>query len=352
MALINKLKAIANAIRLKTNKSEELTLEQMASAILDLSGNINLQDKSITITENGTTTITADEGFDGLSSVEVESAVYDDGFDFESIELDANSINDWHTIWKDAIDYAKELQAQIGVPTGSWQYKFQSNKKLLIMPYVDISKISNFHYAWNNCFGLYYLPNSLDFSKAASFDSTWCNCYNLRNMPNKLNIPNVPNLNQTWRSCIYLKKIEHLHAPNVTIFKDTWNGCYSLEYLPEIDTAKGTNMQATFKDCSKLKNIILTSVEKVTNFTYTFSGTGLLETLFFTHWKKVNISVSASPNLKAVCIHNIIQNAMSLADGATARTLTLHATAKANWEASEYYQEDLAVLEEKGITIA
>ena len=36
---------------------------------------INLQDKSVNITENGTTTVVADEGYDGLNSVEVTTSI-------------------------------------------------------------------------------------------------------------------------------------------------------------------------------------------------------------------------------------------------------------------------------------
>lgn len=101
-----------------------------------------------------------------------------------------------------------------------------------------------------------------------------------------------------------------------------------------------------------LKKIKLSRIDKASSFGNTFYNMSSLESLEFDAWKKGSISLSASSKLTPQSIHYIIQNAMSLADGATARTLTLHATAKANWEASEYYQEDLAVLADKGITIA
>ena len=73
MALIDKLTAIADAIRAKTGKAEEMTLDQMPSEIAGISGGgvpINNQDK--TITENGT--YTADEGYTGLGTVTVDVA--------------------------------------------------------------------------------------------------------------------------------------------------------------------------------------------------------------------------------------------------------------------------------------
>ena len=55
--------------------NNNLTLDDILNTINNLpeagGGEPNLQSKSITITENGTTTITPDEGYDGLSDVEV-----------------------------------------------------------------------------------------------------------------------------------------------------------------------------------------------------------------------------------------------------------------------------------------
>jgi hypothetical protein len=101
---------------------------------------------------------------------------------------------------------------------------------------------------------------------------------------------------------------------------------------------------------TRIKRIFLGSVENCTTFA-NFNNNQNLEIVQMSRWKQTNLSTN-SRSLLPSSIHYIIQNAMSLAEGATARTLTLNATAKTNWQNSEYYEQDLAVLTDKGITIA
>lgn len=166
-----------------------------------------------------------------------------------------------------------------------------------------------------------------------------------------ISLPNVTSMNvalsfSTWK---YVGKII---APKCTIHRQLLTQCKSLLRVELIDTSASTRIDEMLSYCDFVNYIKLSSIDKVTYTNKAFNGCPNIRTLEFDKWKQTNISLSSPSKLTPSSIHYIIQNAMSLADGATARTLTLHATAKANWEASEYYQEDLAVLEEKGITIA
>lgn len=65
------LVAVANAIRSKNGTTNTYKVNQLASAVSNLQSSPNLQSKELTITSNGTTIITADNGYDGLENVKV-----------------------------------------------------------------------------------------------------------------------------------------------------------------------------------------------------------------------------------------------------------------------------------------
>ena len=72
MALTSKITNVANKIRDLTGTTGKMTLDEMPSKMDEIKTKPNLQDKSIEITENGTQTIQADEGYDGLNNVNVD----------------------------------------------------------------------------------------------------------------------------------------------------------------------------------------------------------------------------------------------------------------------------------------
>ena len=68
------LVAIADSIRSKTGSTDGMKVAEIPQKIeaIETGSNINIQaSKSITYTSNGTATITPDDGYDGLSSVDV-----------------------------------------------------------------------------------------------------------------------------------------------------------------------------------------------------------------------------------------------------------------------------------------
>jgi surface protein len=150
--------------------------------------------------------------------------------------------------------------------------------------------------------------------------------------------------------------------------------------LSKLDTSKVSDFNSMFARCSKLKSIDIAKIDtsngtdfsylllasimadidlssislrNTNNQFYILSECHNLENLNpFWDWTRGNISLEQSETLSARSLHLIIERASSVADGAEQRTLYLHPNAKANWEASEYYDADIAMANEKLITIA
>lgn len=265
MALTEKLKNIANAIRSKTNKSEEMTLEQMASEV---------------------------SGIDVMQGLDLMQIGYSDSYN--------NFIN--QDLYIDAINYAKSEAELINKSTSPtfFNSRYVHKLNMIYFPNIDLSKFTSLQSTFNFS-GLLYFDNS------TTYQST------------------------TFYRCFRQTPVRYVRC----------------------NTDKATTLEGCFENSSQLKLIELTSVEHVTSFKNTFLCINL-EEIKFIRWKQGDITMNYTSMHKITpeSIHYNIQNAVDMIDGATARILYLTATIKTNWENSEYYEQDLAVLEQKGITIA
>lgn len=101
-----------------------------------------------------------------------------------------------------------------------------------------------------------------------------------------------------------------------------------------------------FSNCQKLEKISIIP-GTATRFYKTFEKCTRLKELELVYLK-CDVDLSQSSLLSAKSIHIMIANA----DNTNAINITLHADAKARWEASEYYAEDSQTIVTKNITIA
>lgn len=120
--------AIADSVRNKTGITGGMKVSEIPQKIeaIETGGNINLQEKALTITSNGTTTVTPDTSYDALSKVDVTVNVVGGGEDdlitFD-IEVDFSNCPDADvTVWESfdtshgltADNSAAELKVQRG----------------------------------------------------------------------------------------------------------------------------------------------------------------------------------------------------------------------------------------------
>lgn len=292
--------------------------------------NIELEERDITIDDNGTYAITPNEGYAGMSKVDVNVGVDTlQGLNFEGV-YDVEQANEKNLYYKDAIWETKRIIASYSA-TG--QFGTRLKREPFYLPDLDYSNVVR------------------EFGYAFQYS-------NLIGMPSILTLPNCNYLDWSFANvpCEISCDIYFNHNIEVSII-----GAFSFSLFVKkvrlFGTRSVTNMNSVFTNTYFAQEIFIENVESVVSFSDTFTNIGAYSTpknvkISFARWKQASISISRTSQLTSESIHYIIQNAVDVADGATARTLTLHATAKANWQNSEYYEQDLAVLSTKGITIA
>lgn len=109
-----------------------------------------------------------------------------------------------------------------------------------------------------------------------------------------------------------------------------------------------TSAMSLFAKCQFLREVHI-DISHAPNITAMFDSCWALELPYVKGWTTGDIGIRSFSTIKPEGIHYIIQNAVR---SDTTKTLALNNTAKAKWEASEYYAEDLAKAQELNITIA
>lgn len=179
-----------------------------------------LQSKEVEITENGTTNVTADSGYDGLSQVEVTTSVPTSGPDLSEYFNDT-------------------ITGGIGETSGV-------EKLIKKVPDNLIVSGTNLGEAFANCRSFVNAP-LLDTSSVVYFDNMFYGCDLLANVP-------------------------AYNTSNGTSMRSMFQSCISLETAPSIDTSNCQDITNMFMSCSKLKNVPIYNWSSVTTISNVFNG--------------------------------------------------------------------------------
>lgn len=168
-------------------------------------GSATLQSKSVTITENGTTNVTPDTGYDGLSNVAITT----------------NVSGETKPILSDGIKFYNSTSTNM-----DW------------LAQVDASNLTSTSQMFNSCTNLTSVP---------TFDTS-----------------NSTDFSQMFNLCSSLVTISQLDSSKSTSFVQMCSGCASLENVPILDMSKVTSgrygINSTFSQCGKLTNESLNNI--------------------------------------------------------------------------------------------
>lgn len=158
----------------------------------------NLQNKSVTITENGTTTIQADTGYDGLNSVTVNTNV---------------------------------TSSTITVPS---KMKFGNS-------------------TWTE------IPSNIDFGNVESFSQMFISNQRLTEV-RSIDTSSGVQFDKMFNYCSYLVTVNLIDTSNGTTFDEMFNSCVRLVNIPQFDFSSMTSNYNIFSGCSALSNTSLNNI--------------------------------------------------------------------------------------------
>lgn len=238
-------------------------------------GTPSLQSKSLTITENGTTNVTADEGYDGLSGVNITADILPsdigDYFD-NTITSSNNNIYGWVRLIK------KLPSTPITVTTTYWAYLFARFRGTTFPEFSNDSlKPTDISSMFVECLNITDVP-LFDTSNVTNMSLTFSGCTNLVNIP-LYNTSNVTDMSYTFNGCSELETIPSFNTSNVTNMGSMFSGCTSLTSVPLLNTSKVNRMDSMFNRCTKLEEIPLFDTSNVTNMSSMFNSCPKLKTI-------------------------------------------------------------------------
>lgn len=220
------LNTMLNTMGVETKGDETFT--QLAPLVGKIVADPILQNKSVEITENGTTNVTADEGYDGLNSVEVITNVGGSGDKIAPMGLNFNGYKGTEIKGLDVVDTSNLV-------SGNQMFYNCSNLTKLNLNNWSVSNMKNFQYMFRECTSLteLHIENWIT-SSVTNMDSLLFNCKNLKSIDlNKWDVNKATNLCRIFYGCSSLTTLDLSNwvTTSATDMVGTFDYCTSLQRL-------------------------------------------------------------------------------------------------------------------------
>ena len=281
---------------------------------------VKLQQKKVTITENGLDVILPDNGFNGISTLYVKTDVAGGASsfkDFSSIGYDDENNIGINQKMNEDLAYSKTLYDNWN-PT-STKLTFAYDSKLVYAPLINTENVTDFTEIFRECVSLQYIPkyntsnltiisnafNNIDLeeidisiwdtSKVSKAVSLFSNCKKLINGDvSKNDWSSLVDCHCLFSNC---SKLQTANVSNIvnghTTVQGMFGTCVGLKTIVGLDTwdvSNVTDFYETFNECRELSNDSFKDVEKWNvvkpqRFTGTFYNCQKLSSLDLSGWK-------------------------------------------------------------------
>ena len=231
-------------------------------------GTPTLQEKTITPTES-TQNITADEGYDGLSQVNVNPIPSQYIIPTGTVNITQNG----------TVDVTQYASANVNVSSSGYNVKADMNA------------------TYNTTHGLKSLITevNIDTSSRTNMQNFFSYCSNLTTIP-LLDTSNVTNMNAMCYNCQVLSSIPLLNTSKVTNMTSAFSNCKALTSMPLLDTSNVTNMGNMFYGSNNITSLPLFNTTKVTDMGNMLAGVHSLDDTSLDNVLQMCINSAVSSN--------------------------------------------------------
>lgn len=214
-----------------------------------------LQEKTATIVQNGSQTITPDEGFDGMSSVQINAAITGDSsaIDFSSIGYSDELSAELNAKWNNDVAYSKSLYDAWNPSNTSTFNLYKGDAKLVYAPNIDTSNVNDMYSMFGGCNSLQIVP-MYKTSNVTRMDYMFSACLNIKTVP-LFDTSNVNSMKSMFQNCSGLTSVPLYNTSNVEDVSGMFWYCTNLKTVPLFDISKLTSMDYLFYGCSSLKTV-------------------------------------------------------------------------------------------------
>lgn len=215
-----------------------------------------LQEKTATIVQNGSQTITPDEGFDGMSSVQINAAITGDSsaIDFSSIGYDAEFSAELNAKYNNDVAYSKTLYDKWNPNNTSTFLLYSGDTRLVYAPNIDTSNVTRADNMFNSCKNLKVVPK-YNTSNVEDTSQMFIGCANLISVK-KFDTSKVTNMFNMFSGCNSITTIPDFDTINVKNMSGMFGGCYSLTTVPKFNTSNVESMHNMFANCSGITSVL------------------------------------------------------------------------------------------------
>ena len=285
-------------------------------AVANVNVAFETEEKSVTITENGTQEVLPSVGKDALSKVVINTEIPIKEEQSKNVEIKENGTI---SVLPDEGKVLNEVSITTNVPqdntlktlldaTKSTKYLFEDYSGTSVddlIHYSDTENVTDMTSTFRGCNRLTSVP-LLDTGNATSMYYMFYNCGRLTTIP-QFNTSNVTDMSGMFNGCSSLTSVPLLDTSNVTSMESMFYGCSSLTTVPLYNTSKVTNMSQMFWNCRSLQTVPAFDCSNVTNMNNIFASCRSLKSILMTNIG-VSLNISSSTRFEREDLVLILNN--------------------------------------------